>query len=66
MIFTTLTMQKLKKDNKKQEKIWYAKLNPKDTLSFAYLKAIFTLLQQVKSVEDIETLLPWNIQFFEL
>ncbi|NQY88298.1 MAG: transposase domain-containing protein [Colwellia sp.] len=27
----------------------------------AYLKAIFTLLPQVKMVEDIEVLLPWNI-----
>lgn len=27
----------------------------------AYLKAIFTLLPQAKTVEDVEALLPWNI-----
>jgi len=27
----------------------------------AYLKTIFTLLPQAKTVEDIEALLPWNI-----
>jgi transposase len=26
-----------------------------------YLKTVFTLLPQAKTVEDIEALLPWNI-----
>ena len=27
----------------------------------AYLKTVFTLLPQAKTVEDVEALLPWNI-----
>ncbi|MBL4823318.1 MAG: transposase domain-containing protein, partial [Colwellia sp.] len=27
----------------------------------AYLKTVFTLLPQAETVEDIEALLPWNI-----
>jgi len=27
----------------------------------AYLKAVFTLLPQATTIEDIEALLPWNI-----
>ncbi len=33
---------------------------------YAYLKEVFTQLPSVKSVEDIEQLLPWNVQSIEI
>ncbi len=36
-----------------------------DLESYIYLKAIFTKLPQAESLEDIEGILPWNVDLLE-